>query len=34
MPAAIPVRNQGQSKEVFVKGQWMSPGAAARAGLV
>ena len=29
----IPVRQQGQSHEVFIRGQWMSPGAAARAGL-
>lgn len=30
----IAVRKQGQSHEVFMHGQWMSPGAAARAGLV
>ncbi len=32
--AGIPVRTQGQGKEVFIRGQWMSPGAAARAGLI
>ncbi len=32
--AGIPVRNQGQSKQVFIRGQWMSPGAAAKANLV
>ncbi len=32
--SGIPVRTQGQGKEVFIHGQWMSPGAAARAGLI
>lgn len=32
--AGVPVRSQGQGHEVFLKGQWMTPGAAAKAGLV
>ena len=32
--AGVPTRTQGQGSEVFLKGQWMSPGAAAKAGLV
>ena len=32
--AGIPTRMQSQSQEVFVSGQWMSPGAATRAGLI
>ena len=31
--AGVPVRNQGGKSEVFLQGSWMSPGAAARAGL-
>ncbi len=31
--AGIPVRTQGLGQEVFLRGQWMSPGAAAKAGL-
>lgn len=32
--AGIPVRAQGQGIEVFIRNQWMSPKAAARAGLL
>jgi hypothetical protein len=32
--AGIPVRTQGQGVEVQVRGQWMTPGAAAKAGLI
>lgn len=32
--AGIPTRTQGSSPEVYLKGTWMSPTAAARAGLV
>jgi len=30
----VPVRKNGNSVECYVRGQWMSPGAAARAGLI
>ncbi|MBA4178781.1 MAG: hypothetical protein C0505_19835 [Leptothrix sp. (in: Bacteria)] len=32
--AGIPVRNLGQADEVFIQGQWMTPGAAAKVGLI
>ncbi len=32
--AGLPVRSQGAGTEVFVRGSWMSPGAAAKAGLI
>jgi hypothetical protein len=32
--AGLPVRRQGQGSEVFVRGSWMTPGAAAKAGLI
>lgn len=32
--AGIPVRNLGQADEVFIQGQWMTPGAAAKVGLL
>ena len=32
--AGIPVRTQGQGTEVFIRNQWMSPKAAAKAGLL
>ena len=32
--AGVPTRTQGQGHEVFLKGQWMTPGAAAKSGLV
>ncbi|MEO5690107.1 MAG: hypothetical protein ABIR54_22330 [Burkholderiaceae bacterium] len=32
--AGVPTRMQGQSPEVFLRGQWMTPGAAAKARLV
>ena len=32
--AGLSVRQQGTGHEVFVRGSWMSPGAAARAGLI
>jgi hypothetical protein len=32
--AGIPVRSQGNTPEVFVAGSWMTPSAAARAGLI
>lgn len=32
--AGLPVRRQGQGSEVFVRGSWMTPGAAAKSGLI
>lgn len=32
--AGVPVRSQGGKPEVYLRGSWMSPGAAAKAGLV
>lgn len=32
--AGVPVRTEGGVTEAYIRGQWMSPGAAARAGLI
>ena len=32
--AGVPVRTQGRGVQIQVRGQWMTPGAAAKAGLI